>query len=112
MSEFLRLFKTKVAERIEPRLEFNEETSPAVKVALAMIGIAEEVDAELAARRVGTAEAASLTGWSVETLQRYAKAITEGRAVPQSWKGLVVTKDGHDYLFALGTIPAKKRDAA
>lgn len=110
MSEtFLRLYRERVEQALRPHEDIYGPESPVVKMGRRLLAEAEAVDATLQAERVTTAQAASLTGWSEDTLQKYARAALAGEQLAAGWSGLVVERDGDagPYLFVLKTIPQK-----
>jgi hypothetical protein len=106
-SEFMRTLRA----RVEPDLAFfrkyHGDESPAVRLALTILQIAADVEAEIAEERVPTSVAMQLTGWSVDTLQRHARAKLEGNAVAGPWSALDVVETTEGYVFRLSSIPPK-----
>jgi hypothetical protein len=54
-----------------------------------------------------TAEAARLSGWSVDTLLRYARMREASEALPVGWRGIQVRRNPSGYLFRVSSLPAK-----
>lgn len=80
-----------------------ESTATAIRLCIAEVRDAIEQAAEHGLR---TDDAARLTGWSVGTLQKWARAKTQGLSVPHAWRHMDVRIDGRgDYVFTVSTIP-------
>lgn len=113
MQDFMELYRKRVDEALQPHRELYGDDSPVVKMGLRLLQEAEAVQQKLDEARVGTYEAAERTGWSVDTLQKYAKLKLEGEPVPDRWADLVVELDGAGaYAFVVGSIPTKRGQAA
>lgn len=109
-SELLRALRPRVDEIIRPHRDVYGEDAPVVKMALRVLAEAEDLDRELSERTVSTAEAAAATGWSPETLQRWARARIEDADLPDAWRGLRVVRSGSGYGFVLSSIPPRSRN--
>ena len=111
MSRFLREFRSRVDRLTAPHRRYYGDSSPVVLFAADVIAEAEELEKELAGAVIATAEASDRTGWSVETLQKYAKLKLAGAELPKPWAALQVEETPSGYTFALGTIPPNPRSA-
>lgn len=115
MSEFTRKLRERVEARLKPLTPYLEQgdKSPVVRMALDVLKDAEAIEAELAAERLYTDDAAERTGWTPATLQRWARAVLKNtEPVPQLWAGLQVEEAAAGYLFVVGSIPKKLRASA
>lgn len=108
-SPFIKLFTERVEQAIKPHREIYGEAAPVVKMGLRLLAEAEDVDRQLQGERVSTARAASLTGWSEDTLQAKARAVLAGETLSGPWANLVVEREGDagPYVFLLSSIPSK-----
>lgn len=73
-------------------------------------------EAIMVASEIGasTRETAELTGWSENTLLRYAKLVDEGGTLPPLWRGVQVRRTAAGYSFIVSTVPvcpARERSA-
>jgi len=59
-----------------------------------------------------TGETARLTGWSVDTLQRYAQTVEISGTLPHAWRGLRVRRAGSAFMFMVSTVPARPARAS
>ena len=109
-SELMEALRERVDAIVGPHVDIYGPEAPTVRMALRVLAEAEELDRVLSERRVGTPEASDRTGWSVDTLQRHARAKLTGEEVPEPWSRLVVA--GPPYVFVLDTIPPKPSAAA
>lgn len=111
MSEFLRLYRERVDEALKPHQDIYGEDSPVVKMGLRLLAEAESLQRTLEERRVGTQEAARITGWHPETLQKRAREALQGSEPSKGWEDLIVEEAGRGYEFVLGSIPARFAEA-
>lgn len=72
----------------------------------------EQAEREAAREYVPTSVAAKLTGWSEQTLRRYAQASRDGAPMPEGWEDMVSRKEGSDWTFCVSTVPIKSTNAA
>jgi hypothetical protein len=106
MSELMRRLRPRVDEIIQPHRDMYGDDAPVVRMALLVLAEAECIAAELDTRKVGTDEAADLTGWHSETLQAKARAaLGVGGVLQTRWRGLQVEQTPAGYLFVLSSIP-------
>jgi hypothetical protein len=112
MNELLTKLRDRAEARIRYEAELHGDDSPAVRMARLLLDDAEQLAAELADAWAPTAEAAARTGWGLETLQRYARVVTEDGPLPQLWQGLRVEQTPAGYLFLLASIPPNPRRAS
>jgi hypothetical protein len=54
-----------------------------------------------------TAEAARLSGWSPDTLIRYARMREASETLPIGWRGMQVRRNPGGYLFRVSSLPQK-----
>jgi hypothetical protein len=106
--EFLRTLRERVEREIAPLRKYHGDTDPAVRMGLEVLQIAEQVAEQLGGERVSTSDAAARTGWSTDTLQRWARARMERKPLPDAWATLDVEDGTEGYLFRLDSIPQKK----
>lgn len=109
MSQLLQELRTRVDALVKPHREVYGDDAPTVRMALLVLAEAEDIERQLGERKVSTAEASERTGWSVETLQKYARMKLAGDPLPPAWAGLIVEAAGAGYAFVLGSIPEHPR---
>lgn len=108
VSEFLRTLRERVEKEIAPLRKYHGDNDPAVRMGLEVLQIAEQVAEQLGGERVSTTEAHARTGWSPDTLQRWARARLEGKQIAGPWATIEVEEGTEGYLFRLDSIPQKK----
>lgn len=113
-SELLRAVQERVdSELLSPVRRTMGEGTPAERTALAVLEIVAETEAALAGRWVTLQEAVDRSGYSYDSLVRYARAIHEGEDVPEPWSSMVVRKEeGRPYEVQVGSVPLKPGRAA
>lgn len=113
-SELIRLVTERVeTELLSPVRRTMGEGTPAERTALEVLRIVSEAEAELAGRWITLQEAAERSGYSYDSLQRYAKALHDGEGAPEPWAGMKVRKeDGRPYEVQAGSVPMKPGRAA
>lgn len=111
---FLKLYRERVEKALQPHVDIYGEDCAVVKMGKRLLAEAEDVERQLEGERVSTARAASVTGWSEDTLQARARAALAGETLPGPWANLVVEREGDagPYVFLLSSIPGKKDAAA
>lgn len=72
----------------------------------------EAAERDAAREYVPTARAAELTGWSEQTLRKYATAARAGEPLPEGWDELQARRQGPEWTFCVSTIPVKNSTAA
>ena len=112
-SRFVELFTEEVEKGMAPHVQIYGEDCPVARFGRYVLAVAETIDQQLQGERASTIRAASVTGWSADTLQRRAREYFAGK-LPASWAGLVVERDGEGgpYVFVLSTIPTKQSQVA
>lgn len=108
----MRKLRKRVDEIIAPHIRLEGIDYAPVKMALLVLAEAEAIEEQIGREKIGTERASELTGWSVATLQTYARLIVAGEEVPPAWLGMQVEKTPAGYAYQLGTIPPNPRSAA
>lgn len=108
----LRERRQEIREEIEEQRKVRADSDPFFRVTEWLLAEWEEAERRAARRYVPTADAARLTGWSPQTLRKYAKDAAEGRPLPEGWEELVVRAEGSGWSFCVSTIPVKSTEAA
>lgn len=107
-SELVRLVAERVDELISPVRRTMGEGTPAERTALEVLRLVEEAEQELATRWITLQEAVDRSGYSYDSIVRYAKAIHGGEEVAEPWAGMVVRKEeGQPYEVQAGSVPVK-----
>src|SRR5688500_17087453 len=108
-SDLLRELRSRVDAAVKPHVDIYGPESPVVKMALRILAEAEDIERLLAEKRLSTIEAAERTGWSVETLQNYARRKLAGDDLPTEWADMDVVLISGNYAFDVATIPPKPK---
>lgn len=99
--------------RIADQRKVRAEGDPFFKITEWMLEEWEAAERDAAREYVPTSRAAALTGWSEQTLRRYAGMARAGEPMPEGWQGLQAVRHGkHDWTFCVSTIPVKSTAAA
>lgn len=108
----LRERREEIRETIEEQRKVRAEDDPFFKHCDWLLSEWEQAEREAAREYVPTAEAARLTGWSEQTLRKYAAAAKAGEPMPEGWEELRARTDGAEWSFCVSTIPVKNTRAA
>lgn len=102
------LLRQQIAE--QKKIRANDD--PFFKITDWMLGEWESAERDAAREYVPTARACELSGWSGQTLRKYAAAARAGESLPEGWEELLARREGADWVFCVSTIPVKNTAAA
>jgi len=109
VSELLRLVRERLeGEILEPVRETMGEGTAVERTALVVLRIVEEAEHELATRWITLREAVERSGYSYDSIVRYAAMIHGGEEAPEPWADMVVRKgDSGQWEVQAGSVPVK-----